>query len=181
MALESFATGDDFLTRYDARLIGDLVRDDSTQEDDASLPQNPVLLAMLDDAFGEIVSAIVKGNRYTLAQLDSANLAPSAIAMLRRLQCDLTLVLIKRRRGKFSKENDGSLDEENKKRLKEIQDGEFVLLPVTVDHAPAATIGMAQPELIPLASRNTIRTRTRNYYPNYPYDGTGRPYTNGGN
>ena len=74
MTVSSYANGTDFLTRYDARLIGDLVRDDGTQENPATLPTNTNLLTALSDAYGDIVAAAVVGDRYTVAQLDPASL-----------------------------------------------------------------------------------------------------------
>lgn len=181
MTTTSYATGQDFLARYDARLIGDLVRDDGSQEPATSLPMNSNLLAALEDAFGEIVSAIVVGDRYTLEQLDSANLAPTALSYLRRLNCDLALIMIKRRRGKFDPEKDGALLKDASERLKGLKDGASFLLGVLDDHAAASVIGMGQPELIPVSQRQTIRFRTREYYPLYPYTGRNQRFTTGGN
>ena len=178
MTTTSFATGDDFLSRYDARLIGDLVRDDGTQESAASLPNNENLLAALSDGYGQIVSAVVYGNRYTLAQLDPANLSVMALSVLRRLNCDLALIFIKRRRGKFDAEKDAQLLKETQLQLKDLKSGESMLLGALDANAQASTIGMAQPELIPIEKRNTIRFNTRNYYPTqYPYYGKRQQYT----
>ena len=47
MTVTSYANGTDFLARYDARLIGDLVRDDGTRENPATLPTNTNLLTAL--------------------------------------------------------------------------------------------------------------------------------------
>ena len=120
MTVTSYANGTDFLARYDARLIGDLVRDDGTQENPATLPTNTNLLTALCDAYGDIVSAAVVGDRYTVDQLDPANLSPAALSYLIRLNCDIALIMIKRRRGKFD------LDSWNRVEKKErICEGDF--------------------------------------------------------
>lgn len=176
-----YATGNDMIARYDPRLLGDLVRDDGTQEPLITLPTNSVLLSMLSDAYGQIVAKIVVGDRYTIAQLTPANLAPAALAYLKRLNCDMALIYLKRRRGKYNEKVDGPLDKQNSESLKALQDGAGLLLGINDQNAQASVIGMAQPELIPLAQRNTIRFNTPNYYPQYPYNGRSQRYTSGGN
>lgn len=178
MTVTNYATGDDFLQRYDARLIGDLVRDDGSQEPPESLPVNENLLAALDDAFGEIMTAIMVGDRYTLAQLDNSALNENALAFLRRLTCDLAFILIHQRRGKLDDKKHAGLIKKNEQRLKSLQDGANVLVGVNDANAQASVIGMAQPQLIPISQRPTIRNRTYNYYP-IPFQE--KPYTSGGN
>lgn len=177
MTTTSYATGAEFLARYDARLIGDLVRDDGQQEDAGSLPIHTNLLTALNDAYGQIVAAMVYGNRYTLAQLDPANLSVPSLSFLKRLNCDLALILIKRRRGRFDSEKDAALLKETQQQIKDLKTGDLQLLATTDDHAQAATISMAQPELIPVTARNSIRFNTKNYYPQYPYNGKRQQYT----
>ena len=182
MTVTSYANGTDFLARYDARLIGDLVRDDGTQENPATLPTNTNLLTALSDAYGDIVAAAVVGDRYTVAQLDPANLSPAALSYLIRLNCDIALIMIKRRRGKFDPEKDGAMLKENKEKLAGLKDGLAQMLGIHDANAQASVIGMAQPELIPVEQRNSIRWNTRNYYPaRYYYNGKNRQYTSGGN
>lgn len=163
----SYASGQDYLARYDSRLFGDLVRDDGTQEPEDSLPIHPKLLTALQDAYGKIISSIVVGNRYTLAQLDPANLAPEALDYLKRLNCDLAMLMLKRRRGEFNPEKDGALLKEVNEEVKGLKDGMAFLLGVQDDHAKASTLHLVKPQLIPI-HRNTIRYRSLGYYPNYP-------------
>ena len=153
--------------RYDARLIGDLVRDDGTQESSLTLPANANLLAALQDAYGTIVGAIVTGNRDTLTQRDPANLAPTAVSILKRLNCDLALILIKRRRGKLA-DSDKTLIEETKAVLKQLKDGASVLLGIADANAQAGTLELDAPQTIPTLRAQTIRNRVHNYYPARP-------------
>lgn len=177
----SYATGDDFAARYDVRLVGDLVRDDGTQEPVTSLALNPNLLAMLTDGYGKIISVITTGDRYTLAQLDPANLSPSGISFLKRLNCDLALLYLKQRRGKFNEKTDKFLKESCDEGLKALKDGAAILLGIHDPNALASVIGMSQPELLPIQRRNTIRFRVPNYYPGPFPNGPKQPYTSGGN
>lgn len=161
-----YATGEDFLQRYDARLIGDLVRDDATQEPASSLPTNATLLALLADGASDIEAALFVGNRYTIAQL--ANLSTSAANFLRRLNCDITLLLVKRRRGKFDPQKDGELQKNVDATLASLRNGDNLLMQATDSEAQASTIELDAPQMIPILRRQTIRNRTNNYYPVTP-------------
>lgn len=60
----SYLAPSDFLVRYDARTVGDLCSDTGTRVTPAALLTNPNLQAALDDASGEVESAVLIGNRY---------------------------------------------------------------------------------------------------------------------
>lgn len=162
----SYATGHDFLQRYDVRLVGDLVRDDGLQESAGGVPAHPVLLAALADSSAAIDSAVYVGNRYTPAQM--AALAPTAQSFLCRLACDLALLYLKRRRGRFDQDRDAALLAETQTTLQSLRDGTDLLLLDGQAHAPASVIQLVSPELVPIVPRQTIRHRTRNYYPDPP-------------
>ncbi|MBS0205003.1 MAG: DUF1320 family protein [Planctomycetes bacterium] len=161
-----YATPTDLLERYDARLIGDLVRDDGVQEPANSLPANTVLLAVLADASAAVDAAVFVGNRYTVTQM--AALSETAAAFVRRLTCDLALVYLKRRRGRFDQERDAALLNEVNSTLQSLRNGTDLLLLNQQSSAAASTLELVRPELIPVVTRQTIRNRTRNYYPDPP-------------
>lgn len=161
-----YATPTELLQRYDARLIGDLVRDDGVQEPASSLPTNAVLLAVLADASAAVDAAVFVGNRYTPTQMSS--LSDTAAAFVRRLTCDLTLVYLKRRRGRFDQERDAALLNDVNATLQSLRDGTDLLLQNQQSSATASTLELVRPELIPVVHRQTIRNRTRNYYPDPP-------------
>lgn len=162
-----YATGDDFLKRYDARLIGDLVSDEGTKVPAADLPTNAVLLAALTDASAAIDAAVSVGNRYTPAQM--ANLSDTAAGFVRRLVCDLALIYIKRRRGRFDADKDAALLKEVNASIDSLRKGDDLLLLADQTQAAASTVELVQPELISITRPNTIRNRTRNYYPRGPH------------
>lgn len=162
----TYSTPEEFLQRYDARLIGDLVRDDGVQEPPGSLPANAVLLAVLADASAAVDAAVFVGNRHTPAQM--AALSTTAASFVRRLVCDLALIYLKRRRGRFDQERDAALLQEVNATLQSLRDGQDLLLLNQQSQAAASTIELVRPELIPVTARQTIRNRTRNYYPDPP-------------
>jgi phage gp36-like protein len=158
-----YATGDDFVARYDVRLIGDLVSDTGSQVPAGSVPANSNLLAALTDASSAVDAAVFVGNRYTPAQM--ASLSDTAAAFVRRLACDLTLIYLKRRRGRFDADKDAALLKEVNATLDSLRKGDDLLLVDNQTEAPASTIELVRPELVPVARPCTIRNSTRNYYP----------------
>lgn len=166
--MTAYATGAEFLKRYDARLIGDLVSDTGTPVAAGDLPTNAVLLALIDDASSAINAAVFVGNRYTPAQM--ADLSDTAASFVRRLTCDLTLLYMKRRRGRFDAEKDAALLKELNETLDSLRNGDDLLLLSSQTEAPASTIELVNPQLVRVPNRSTIRNRTQNYYPNSPPD-----------
>lgn len=151
------------MARYDVRLVGQLVRDDQTEEPASSLAANANLLAVLTDAGSEIEAALFVGNRYTPAQLTT--LSDSAKSFLRRLNCDLALLYLKRRRGRFDPEKDGAFLKEVNQKLESLRKGDNLLMQASDVQAQASTLQLDAPQVIPILRRQTIRNRTQNYYP----------------
>lgn len=98
----SYATPTNFLARYDARRVGELVKDDATRATPAELLSDTTLQAMLDDAASMIDAACLSGKRYTLTEL--AALTGSDAYLLIRLNCDLAWGLLLLRRGGTSQD-----------------------------------------------------------------------------
>lgn len=67
--LSSYCSVVQFLKRYDARTVGDLVSDDGTRVTPSGLSSNAVLLALLQEASAKVEAAAVVGNRYSPADL----------------------------------------------------------------------------------------------------------------
>lgn len=162
-----YSTPSDMLQRYDARLIGDLVSDNGVQVAAGDLPTNAVLLSVLEDASASIDAAVYVGNRYTPTQMSA--LSTTAAAFVRRLACDLGLIYLKRRRGRFDPEKDGALLTEINSTLDALRDGRDLLL-MNGAPSPAGTMELVQPHLVRVPARQTIRNRTQNYYPDNPND-----------
>lgn len=158
----SFASPTDFLQRYDARIVGDLVADDGTQVSPSGLTSDLNLQAALDDASGDIESACLVGERYTPDDL--AALTDNSLSLLKRICCDVAMAFLLRRRPSNDPDNDAARLELAEKILDRLRTGEQVFYRGDgVDQAGVAvTTG---PTTMQLQCLNTIRRRTQNYYP----------------
>ncbi len=98
-AASSYATVADFLRRYDARSIGDLVADDGLRVAAASLSGNAIIGALLMQASGRLEAACIMGERYSPADLTALVAAAKNMSeFLIGLVCSLTIELVYRRR-----------------------------------------------------------------------------------
>lgn len=95
----SYATPAQLLQRYDARTIGDLVSDSGDQVTPTALLSDANLLAQLDDASGEIESALLQAGRYSAGDLSGLLTSNSNTRfVLIRLTCDIAMRLLAERR-----------------------------------------------------------------------------------
>jgi phage gp36-like protein len=156
-----YATPQDMVSRYDTRLLGDLVSD--TGAPSVNILTDPNLAAVLDDATGSIDAAVYVGNRYKPEQM--ARLSETAAAFIRRLCCDLALIYLKRRRGRFDPEKDGALLKELNETLQSLRNGNNLLLLEEQTDAPASVTFLDRPQLVGVKRSTSIRASTRNYYP----------------
>jgi hypothetical protein len=110
MAQESVSGGSpwcspsEFLDRYDANLVGELVRDDGSRATVAEMVGDPPttdpdskLVAALADASGLVEAALLTGGKYT--REDLATLDGNGVGFLRRLVADLAIGHLLDRRG----------------------------------------------------------------------------------
>lgn len=93
----SYALPEDFLRRYDARILGDLVNDNNISVDATSLLTNLNLQAALDDASGQVNSAVLVANKYSPAELQALDGIDREYLV--RLVCNLAYGLLVMRRG----------------------------------------------------------------------------------
>jgi phage gp36-like protein len=145
--MSSYATGTDFLKRFDARTTGDLCSDDGNRVPPALLLTDPNLLAALSDASGVINSAIFQGNRYQAS--DIAQLTDVDLSLLIRLCCNLAFGLLMMRRG-----NDVTgvpQYQEALRVLEQLKKGERIF---NIQSAKDAGTGQAE-FLSPIAKQNT--------------------------
>lgn len=95
-----YCTGSQYLLFYDARLSGQLVRDDGTSVDPGSLVSDSVLNQMLKSASGELEAACAVGDRYQPTDLSvMATSGGNGAAYLARMVADLAFGLLHDRRG----------------------------------------------------------------------------------
>lgn len=103
----SYAAPSDLYSRYDTRILADLVNDDDTRLGSntsvslmqAALATNQVILNMLADATGLVNSACLVGERYSVANLQA--LTDVDQQYLIRVVCDLAFGMLAIRRGVF--------------------------------------------------------------------------------
>lgn len=98
----AYADHSDMIARYDSRRLGQLVKDDGSQATEAELDGDEKLTAILSDASGKVNAAVMRGGRYSAADL--AALDGDNLALLKRLVCDLAYGMLVQRRGFSSEE-----------------------------------------------------------------------------
>lgn len=82
-------TPDQFILRYDKNRVADLLTTDTASPvDPENLSGDACLLALIDDACGEVDAAVTVGNKYTVDELE--DLTGTSAAFLVRLCADLT-------------------------------------------------------------------------------------------
>lgn len=138
--MASFLTPDQFILRYDARVIRQRLSDTGTPVTD--LTSNETLLSILGEATEMILSAALQGEEYSEADLQELADSTTAGFLVRRLTADLAMGLLTARRCT-------SADELNKMcpqwqfanaQLQQIRDG-FYLFP-RLDGEPNANAGL---------------------------------------
>lgn len=92
----AYASAAHLVLRYDERLIAELSVDNDTRPADPTT--EPRVLACLEDASADILSAVSEARRYPPETLDALALLEDPYLV--RLTCDLTLGLLYRARGK---------------------------------------------------------------------------------
>lgn len=98
-ATSSYATPSDFINMADQRLLGDLVRDDGSEATPTQLLTDANLSTALLRASGIVEAYTLKGERYTVADLQAFPNGSPAQAMLKGIVCGLAIQYVRRRRG----------------------------------------------------------------------------------
>lgn len=94
--MTAYATPADLIVRYDVRTLGDLCSDDGNRVPQALLATNTKLEALLSTASGQINAAVMRGDRYTAADL--ASLSGESQQYLVDLTCRIAFWLLWQRR-----------------------------------------------------------------------------------
>lgn len=87
----------DFLLRYDARVVGELVSDANTRVAAVDLATNDVVLTALADAEADLQTALLTGGRYSADDL--SGLSGSSLTKAKRVISDIAIEYLKERRG----------------------------------------------------------------------------------
>lgn len=164
VAVDSYATYTDMITRYDIRTIKDLVSDTGSPADNLEL--NSVLAQLLSDATGELNAAIMIGNTYTpddIADLLSAG--GSGAAWIKRIVCQITMALLLERRPEKYKSAEKRRAEIEEQILDPLRQGKrmFTVPGRSVD--PSQTLHGDEIKQLDINETRPITDRTQNYYP----------------
>lgn len=162
----SYATPAQLLQRYDARTVGDLVSDDGNQVSAGDLLADANLQAALNDASGQIESALLQAERYSVADLTAlVGSSSNTKYVLIRLTCDIAFQqLVERRPWYEVNESYKQRTEDADETLERLRKGErvFDLSPVKEAGLPVAdTPTRASIEQLNL----TVDAARRGYYP----------------
>ena len=126
-ATTPYLTAAQFLQFQDANLVGQLVRDDGTVATTAQLTApDPNLQAALQAASGELESAALQGQRYSVADLQSAN-GNSQVLIQRVVAALAMMYLWDRRDGPDPPANVVRKHEAATKFLEKLASGEAIL------------------------------------------------------
>ena len=90
----AYATLNDLKARYDVRVIAKYASDTGTPVSVPSLSTNPRIKAALQDASGQIASALVKGGRYRASVLTTLAADETKGALLRQMTCALAMAAL---------------------------------------------------------------------------------------
>ncbi len=124
--MTAFADGDDMIARYDARTLGDLCSDDGTRVAPASIPANTKVTTALSGATGEILAAVRRAGRYSVADLEG--LTGESLAYLKDITCAFAWWRLWRRRA-YTKTDEGmrkSAYEDYREKLEQLRGGDEV-------------------------------------------------------
>jgi phage gp36-like protein len=162
--MSSYASPSDLIARHSVQLIGQLASDTSAALTPAQVLTDPVVAACLGDAAGEIDSALLRGQRYTVDDL--AALTDNSRALLKRINCDGAFVWLWNRKGWGGDDQRVTQSQENFERmLSKLGNGESVFNVTKVLQAGVPEI--TGPSTVLYNQLNTIAGRCRGHmYPN---------------
>lgn len=165
--MPSFATPAQFKERVDVRSLGDLAADDGTQVSSAGLLTDANIQAALDDASGDIESALRNAGRYTVA--DMAALANYTNKKLVRICVDLAVgYLVDRRLYGKTNETITRIMDRGRKDLTDLADGKLVLeIEGAIDAGTPSVTGptSAQLDNLNLIARQAYRAYPQTFLP----------------
>lgn len=117
-ATTGYATPTDALQYFDARTLGDALGDANARLAPSDVVANANLQALLDAASGELEASVLRGQRYTAANL--GELTGTGRAFLKRIVCYLAVYPLLWRRNPLGPKPDGlAWVEEQKQQLEQ--------------------------------------------------------------
>ena len=121
----AWATGDDLVSYYDAKTIGQMLADDGSAVAAASVPDHAIVTRCLKLASGEVDSALMHCKRYSQADLES--LADPSLEHLKHITCAVAVWHLQQRRLGANPERSEALRKQAEAHLERLRKGELVL------------------------------------------------------
>ena len=157
-----YAAPTDFFERYDVRDIGQLASDNGSEIPESALATDANVLTALDDASGDIDTALVVSNRYLTTELEG--LTGNSLAKLKRITCDLAMAYMLGRRPAADPEKLEAFEKRATTHLERLRNGENVFN--LADQKSAGNPSIDGPTLVRFDDHlNLVRDRVNNYYP----------------
>lgn len=153
--MPAYASPSDLVSRHDIRVIAQLASDDGAPLSRADVITHPFVLVSLEDASGEVESALRRGEMYRVEDLEG--LTGNSLAKLKRMVCTIAMALMFERRPGIYQEIAEAYMERSDKSLKEIQKGENTFGLET--HASSNLPSVSGPTSLEYRNLNTIADR----------------------
>lgn len=155
-------TVQDLLDRFDQRLIADLAADDGNPPGGTEILTHPRVVAALQDAIGEVRSAVLQGKRYTWEELEA--LGTEDLAYLKRVVTTRAILnLAAARVSTFGQENYHAAQRWVEEKLDQLARGERIF--ATAGAQAAGLPKTEGPSLVSLQRMNLLVDRCAEYYP----------------
>jgi phage gp36-like protein len=162
MPTSAYAAPSDLIVRYDTRVVGNLLSDNGTTVAAGAIPTNATALALMSDASGELESALLRGQQYSVADL--TGLTGNALSYLVRITCDIAFGLLYERRPYQDAEKRKDAVDKKDDLLKMLSDGTRVFGTPGAELAGVAVI--TGPSYQTYFNQNSVVSRARgNFYP----------------
>jgi phage gp36-like protein len=159
--MAAYAEVSDLLARHDNDVVADLCSDDQHRIPAEDLASNSNLLATLEDASGDVESAMLIGKRYTPAQLDA--LQGNSRAKLVRITCTIAMAYLLERRPLVHVSNAERLLKRAEEYLEQLRTGQRVFNVEDNLEKQLPTIG--GPTSVKAEELNTLGQRMTRYFP----------------
>ncbi len=126
-SLVSYISPDEFLSRFDSNLVGELVSDQNLQVNSTDLSTNPVLLTILADVSGMLESAACVGKRYGSEDLTAMATSGTVSGQyLKRVCANLAIGMLRQRRGMIESDEKGGPYIQALEALDKLRNGERI-------------------------------------------------------
>lgn len=156
-----YANAADLTARHDINTILELLTDSGNKPPVNTIATDTRLVACLDDASGDIDSALLVGNRYSTTDL--SGLTGNALARLKRLTCDITMAYLYDARPGYNTDQVQPIRARADAELEKLRNGSNVFN--LVDQLAAGLPTIDGPTTIDYQRLNLIPDRITRYFP----------------